>query len=356
LTASLAMDRRRTIELRDQRTWISAGACVAGMAMVVTAVVGLFAWLGALPELRDLLVVHNLAASARWDYRGARMTMFAVMFPVTVALGAIVLRRPSTRAFARCVVLVSSLFYIITLNGFWPIVTRQDCLPFYPVLVVFVVAALVELMPAPSRKTAVIFASVAIVQILMTLWVSLRKNGTRFYVGLVGDVLRLTPKTAPVMDLKGETLFRRRPFFYALEDITRVRLRKGDLADDITERLIATRTYVSVVDSPRFPPRARAFLLENYVPVGHLRVAGKLFGVDAAGRGTFTIAVPGRYAVLSPDGLVAGALDGRSLEGARMLEAGSHVFQPSSPATTLAVVWADAAERGFSPFHPGDVQ
>jgi hypothetical protein len=307
--------------------------------------------------LRDFVVVHNLAASARWDHPGARVTMFAVMFPATVALGAVVVRGHSTRAFARCVVLLSSLLYIITLNGFWPIVTRQDCLPFYPVLAVFLVAALLELMPAPNRITSAVLALIAVVQILMTLWVSpLRKNGTRFHVGLVGDVLRLTPKTAPVMDLKGETLFRRRPFFYALEDVTRVRLRKGDLADDIAERLIATRTYVSVNDSPRFPPRARAFLFENYVPVGHLRVAGKLFGVDAAGSGTFTIAVPGRYAVLSPDGRVAGALDGRPLEGGRMLEAGPHSFQPSSPATTLAVVWADAAEQGFSPFHPGDVQ
>jgi hypothetical protein len=307
--------------------------------------------------LRDLLIVHNLAASARWDHPGARVTMFAVMFPATVALGAVVLRSPSTRAFARCVVLVSSLLYIITLNGFWPIVTPQDCLPFYPVLVLFVVVALLELMPAPNRATAAVLVSIAVVQILMTLWASpLRKDGTRFYVGLVGDVLRLTPKTAAVMDLKGETLFRRRPFFYALEDVTRVRLQNGDLADDISERLVATRTYVSVVDNPRFPPRARAFLLENYLPVGHLRVAGQLFGVDAAGRGTFTIAIPGRYAVLSPDGPIAGALDGRPLEKSRVLEAGPHAFQPSSPATILAVIWADAAEGGFSPFHPGDVQ
>ena len=122
------------------------------------------------------------------------------------------------------------------------------------------------------------------------------------------------------------------------------------------ERLVATRTYVSVVDSPKFPPRARAFLLENYVPIGRLRVAGQLFGLDPTGRGTFTIAIPGRYAVLSPDGPNAGVLDGRPLDQARVLEAGPHTFRPSSPATTLAVVWADAVERGFSPFHPGDVQ
>ena len=357
VAASIAMDRGRTIELRDRRTWTSAGACIAGMAMVATAVIGLFAWLGALSEFGNLVIVHNFAGRGRWDNRVARVAMFVVTFPAIIGLGAAVLRHSSTRAFARCVVLLGSLLYVITLTGLWPIVTPQDCLPFYPVLAVFVVAALLEFMPAPSRKTAALLSSIAVVQILLTLWVApLSWDGTRFYVGLVGDVLRLTPKTAPVMDLKGEALFRLRPFFYALEDLTWERLRNGEIRDDIAERLVATRTYVSVVDSPRFPPRARAFLLDNYVPVGHLRVAGKLFGVDPAGYGTFTIAVAGRYAVLSPDGPTAGVLDGRPLEGARVLEAGPHAFRPSSPATILAVVWADAVERGFSPFHPGDVE
>jgi hypothetical protein len=357
VAASIAMDRGRTIELRDRRVWTSAGACIVGMATVATGVVGLFAWLGALSELGDLVFVHNLAGRARWDHRGARVAMFVVAFPAIIALGAVVLRYSSTRAFPRCVVLLGSLLYIATLNAFWPIVTPQNSLPFYPVLAVFAVAALLELMPAPSRRAVVLLASIAIAQILLTLWVvPLRKNGTRFHVGFVGDVLRLTPKMAPVMDLKGETLFRLRPFFYALEDLTWERFRNGELRDDIAERLVATRTYVSVVDSPKFPPLARAFLLENYVPVGRLRVAGQVFTVDATGRGTFTIAVPGRYAVLSPDGLAPGVLDDSPLDGARVLEARRHVFRPSLPATVLAVVWADAAERGFSPFHPGDVQ
>jgi hypothetical protein len=351
--ASIALDRGRTIELRDRRIWVSAGSCIAGMAMVAMAVIALFAWLGAGPEFGDLVVVHNLAARARWDHRAMRVAMFIVAFPAAVALGAGVLRHSSTRGFARCVVLLASLLYIITLNGFWPIVTPQDCLPFYPVLAVFVLAALFEFIPTPSRKTATLLASIAIVQTLLTLWVSpIRKDGTRFSVGLVADVLRLTPKTAPVMDLMGETLFRLRPFFYALEDLTWERLQNGEIRDDIAERLVATRTYVSVVDSPRFPSRARAFLLENYVPVGRLRVAGHVFVTDATGRGSFSIAVPGRYAVLSPDGSVAGELDGQPFDGARLLEAGSHTFRPSPPATILAVVWADAAERGFSPFRP----
>jgi hypothetical protein len=353
VAVSLALDSGHTIKLRDRRTWVAAGACIVGMTMVATVVIGFFAWLGVLSELRELTFLHNLAGRARWDHRGARVAMFIVTLPAIIALGAALLRYSSTRGFARCVVLLGSLFYFTTLNGLWPIVTPQNCLPFYPVLAVFAVAAMLKFMPAPNRKTGMMLVSITVVQILLALWVvPLRKNGTRFHVGFVGDVLRLTAKTDPVMDLKGEALFRLRPFFYALEDITWERLRTGELRDDIAERLVASRTYVSVVDSPKFPPRARAFMSDNYVAVGRLRVAGQLFGLDATRLGTFTIAIPGRYAVLGPDGAAAGELDGHPLEGGRMLEAGPHAFRPASPAPILAVVWADAVERGYSPFHP----
>src|SRR5262249_45058490 len=156
---------------------------------------------------------HNLAGRVRWDHRAARIAMFIVALPVIIALGAALLRYSSTRGFARCVVLLGSLFYFTTLNAFWPIVTPQNCLPFFPVFAVFAVAAMLKFLPAPNRTTGMTLVSITVVQILLTLLiVPLSKNGTRFHVGFVGDVLRLTPRTAPVMDLKGEALFRLRPF------------------------------------------------------------------------------------------------------------------------------------------------
>src|SRR5262249_14961708 len=103
---------------------------------------------------------------------------------------------------------------------------------------------------------------------------------------------------------------------------------------------------------------ARAFMSDNYVAVGRLRVAGQLFGLDTSGLGKFTIAIPGRYAILTPDGTAAGELDGSPLDGGRMLEAGPHVFRPAPPPTIYAVLWADAVDSGYSPFHPrlGDVE
>jgi hypothetical protein len=124
--------------------------------------------------------------------------------------------------------------------------------------------------------------------------------------------------------------------------------------DDIAERLVATRTNVVTNDNERFPPTGRAFMLDNYLPVGALRVAGKLLEVDASGRSEFELALPGRYAMLSPLGSPAGSLDGRPMTGPRELDAGAHVVDGAVPTLPLALLWADAAELGLSPFLPSE--
>ncbi|MBI3303378.1 MAG: hypothetical protein HYZ72_15040 [Deltaproteobacteria bacterium] len=52
-----------------------------------------------------------------------------------------------------------------------------------------------------------------------------------------------------ILDVKGETVFRPRPFYYALEGITRERIKQGLIADSIPEHLIATRTCIAVADT-----------------------------------------------------------------------------------------------------------
>ncbi len=170
---------------------------------------------------------------------------------------------------------------------------------------------------------------------------------------LLADVLRLTDGGDYVMDAKGETVFRRRPYFWVLETITNARLRRGLLADTIPEAIVRTRCYVAVPDSARFPGRGRAFLNANFVSVGGLRVAGHRLDPPRRGGGSasFAIAVPGDYAVVTPAGPASGALDGTAGAGPRFLAAGTHEFTPEGPGP-LAVVWAQAIARGFSPFAP----
>jgi hypothetical protein len=180
------------------------------------------------------------------------------------------------------------------------------------------------------------------------------RDNTRAQRALVADVLRLTRSADYVMDVKGETLFRRRAYYPVLETITLARILDGDVPDDIAERLVATRTSVVTNDNERFPPAGREFMLDNYLPVGALRAAGKLLEVNAAGRSEFKLALPGRYAMLSPLGSPAGSLDGRPIAGPRELAAGAHVVAGAVPALPLALLWADAAELGLSPFFPSE--
>jgi hypothetical protein len=60
--------------------------------------------------------------------------------------------------------------------------------------------------------------------------------------------------------------------------------------------------------------------------------------------------MPDQYEIVTPNGAAVGLLDGTSLEGARHLGAGEHRFQPAILGSPLAVLWARAAERHFTPF------
>ncbi len=87
--------------------------------------------------------------------------------------------------------------------------------------------------------------------------------------------------------------------------------------------------------------------------VGAWRVAGRILDPapeNLAGPLAFDVVIPARYAVVSGRGEAHGTLDGRAYDGPRDLGPGRHVFIPETGPGPLAVIWAQAAERGFSPF------
>ena len=66
---------------------------------------------------------------------------------------------------------------------------------------------------------------------------------------------------------------------------------------------------------------------------------------------TFDIAVPQRYALACEAGPITGILDGTPVDGPRELTAGRHEFvQTGGPDGRLVLIWAQALERGYSPF------
>jgi hypothetical protein len=155
------------------------------------------------------------------------------------------------------------------------------------------------------------------------------------------------------MDLKGQSVFRNRPYYYALETMTLERMARGLIADTIPERLIETRTCVAPSDIKGFPPRARGFLEDRYVVVGTWRVAGSLLVPDAEGADrprSFETAIPARYAVMGAEGPARGMLDGAPCDRPRDLAPGRHEYRPADGEGPVAVLWAQAADRGFTPF------
>jgi hypothetical protein len=167
-------------------------------------------------------------------------------------------------------------------------------------------------------------------------------------ISIVANTLKLTEQSDFVMDGKGETIYRRRPYRYVLESRTFRRLEQGSLQDDIPERLIATGTPLATLR--RVPHKSREFIKANYLPIAfRLRVLGKeLLRTSPIYR--FEVAVPQRYTLVMPFGIVEGVLDGTPFTGPRFLGSGTHTFEPRTKAERIVLIWGAAIERGYSPF------
>jgi hypothetical protein len=64
----------------------------------------------------------------------------------------------------------------------------------------------------------------------------------------------------------------------------------------------------------------------------------------------FDVAIAQRYTFVSPDGPMSGNLDGTPFQGDRELAAGRHEFVPDRPTKQIALLWARAWQKGYSPF------
>jgi hypothetical protein len=201
-----------------------------------------------------------------------------------------------------------------------------------------------------ARNAVATLATIAVLSIAALGYYADRfENNTDWHVTMMDQALRLTRPGEPLIDYKGETIYRRRPFYYAMEVVTREQMARGIIADTIAQDVVRTRTFVAQADGPMWPPRGRAFLSANFLNMGRLRAAGQWIRED----GTFTIAIPGEYAIVTPEGEARGTLDGVPYTGARMLGAGGHRFEGEKGA---AVMWAPAFRRGHSPFHLRDLE
>ncbi|HJY81872.1 MAG TPA: glycosyltransferase family 39 protein [Candidatus Binatia bacterium] len=367
LTAGLLTAKNRSL-LVARHLSLCAAAALAGLSLVPIALALFFATQGAFASFFYGTVQHNiLPGLGRWKH-----LQQSLLFPMTLPAlwwGArTIVRRTSDAGLAarRVVIFLTAAVYISALFSFWPLLTREDYLPFYPLFVLLLTPGVLavpsriahwrgESLSFPPRYSVLALTFVAILEIgCLVIEGSLWRDHTSDATDLLAEVLRLTQPTDPVVDLKGETVFRPRSSYYVLEGITRARIGRGLIADDIPERLIATRTCVAAMDNDRFPPRTRTFLQENYLRVGRLRVAGQFLTPQGVNDGTyafpFTVQIPTQYVIVSETGAATGWLDGVPYQGMRFLTSGLHEYRSSLSESRLALVWAQAVERGFSPF------
>lgn len=333
LLITLAIAGIASVVMKKRELRIGAALMLIAGASIVPAVVALyFVKRGAWDNLVYCNFIFNegigatRSAAAVWGPRIAYVPLMIIAMRVAW-------RARGARA-DRFFWAVATAAFFLTLGGFWILISPRDYLPFLPMIAIFAVAAI-------GQRTW-IFAALALVFVA---FIAKETRGftdqTKEEITMIRQVLRLTRPGELLMDIKGETIFRQRPSYHIFEFITRNQMVRGMIADTVPEDVVAKRCYAAQADGEFWPPRARAFLAANFLDLGRLRAAGQWIKAD----GSFTIAVPGEYVIVSRDGIV---------QRPAFFSAGSHRLAQPNNGQRLAVVWAPAIERGLSPFRLQD--
>ena len=332
-----------------------AGALIAPLLIVI-----FFSFKGALPQLYYCVIGHNLTSGGVpwqivirkiWDVR------FWLFIPA-IAGGWWLAKRDMDPDLGRhrLFFLAVTGFFCPLLFSFWPLVSKQDFLPFYPLMMLAIACPIVGLGEWIESKTGL---PAFLLPLLIVCWQMASivrahpplKQANQKNVQIIADTLNLTHRGETVLDAKGQTIYRARPYYYVFEQLTRERVERGELIDDAPKRLIAARTPV-VVESHWLTEATRHFVSQNYVSVGSVLVLGKRVPSSPVQHVQFEVAIPEKYTVVARNGQISGTLDGIEIAGPRDLSAGIHDLALSSPEDSVAIVWSRAIEKGYSPFGP----
>ena len=346
--------------IEARRFILYAVAALLGMITMPGIVVLFFVSHGVGPQMFYCVISHNIlsrVADRSWLMKSA--TRWLALLPIELFGVWLIWRWRETIALRSrfTFIFMAGAFYYSTFLFLWPLREPQTRLPFYPVMAIIVAPCLLWFADPLLKRTHVFSfilpALIVAVEIaLIDRAGSPFTNNTTDKIGLIANVLTLTDESDYVMDSKGETIYRRRPIYYMLDRITKRRMHRHLIRDDIPDRLIETRTAL-IATTPRLPRRDVAFITNNYLPIAfRLRALGKTVrsGDEKWESTRFDVVVPGRYTLVCASGKTAGLLDGTEFDGPRELTAGSHTFRQTAGAGRTVLIWARAIERGYSPF------
>jgi hypothetical protein len=346
---------------------IITGLLLCGLAaLIAPGLLCLYYWkLHALPALYYCVLRHNMVPHAyRWGGSTLHYYYPLMALPFLLAWAAWVFRQgpdPETAA-RRVFISLFALIYLLLYYAYWPELTGEDQLPWSPLLpLAFMPLAIAAARPIPPRAGIVARYLAPPAAFLFCISLIFRQHAiqrasVQKYVRPIATVLRLTQPGENVMDVKGDAIYRPRPFYYAMETFTRVRLQLGWIRNDIVPDLIATRTAVCF--HPPFPnvgPATIAFVNSNYLPLvlePRVWVLGQKLPAPAAdGAEHFVIAIPAEYVLIRQGAPAPGKMDGLACAGPLTLAEGPHQFIPASSGAPVTLFWARAWRLGY---HPAD--
>ncbi|MDQ6656061.1 MAG: glycosyltransferase family 39 protein, partial [Verrucomicrobiota bacterium] len=281
------LTRRRSAPPPARAITATLLAFLACMSLPSLVVMAFFAANGAWPQFRYCVFDHNLRGKVTPDDFGPHLhlLLLPVALPVIVYLArSLMLRAPDpVTGLRRAFVCSLAGSYFALLLGVWHHVTRQDYLPFLPLVSVLVGGSIFEFSirarndavtgPAwprlhlPALATILLIFGLLIPELVRSLDAARELN-------LVRSILILTGPGDYIFDCKGEGIFRRRCVYEVFEGLTTAHIRAGLTPDDVEHRCVATRTCVAAWEG-RLPPAASEFIEQTYLSVNTgVRVAG----------------------------------------------------------------------------------
>lgn len=317
---------------------------------------------GAGTEMYYGVIAHNvLPGSVNFVKITVGLLKWLALMTVPVCASFLILKRVKPKdqpvTTRQLLVLFVAICYFATLKSFWQFLTAEDFLPFYPLLMAVLSAALLAGIDFLKTRTGLSlqglpgFLSLGGLVSVFFMGSPLQ-NQTQEKTGIVGNALRLTTPADYVMDSKGETIFRRRASRLVFEEITGLRVKRGLMNDDIRERLIATGAPLTTL--LRMPREASQFIERNYIPIAfRLRVLGQIVQAEIGSDGSdfnFEIVIPTCYSILAESGVLAGTLNDDPWLTPHILVPGHYHFHRTSGRGKLALIWTKAFNEGFSPF------
>jgi hypothetical protein len=314
-----------------------------GFVIVPGIIAAYFAFQGALDEM-----IFCVYAINKDPFLTSRSWIFLAAIPFICLLAFYLVRQGGLISAYRAAVFLAAAVYALAIIGFGPFesLAKQTFLAAYPLLVATGCHVVLTFRRWNDRQAAMLGTSVcAALGAVMLVESPPFRHGMAEQRGLLTAILEKTKPDEYVMDIKGETIFRRRPIYLAYVGITKRAIDSRRLQSPDPAGLQNTRTAFAIESTASFPEAMRSFLKQNYLRTmtDELRVAGKLLKPSWESGNWIErarVEIPGTYVIVANGAVVAERV---------IQEPSEQVFDFEGSREQRFLFWKPAWERGLRP-------